>query len=369
MKWSKVFGGAKGMAKEVGPHSISKTLSAIDVSLSGGYASSVDAIITMDELKKNRGLHYNQMFTSLWEYTQLNMESGKQVSSLASNYANNPIKTIAKLNSLATQSDKFSHDLMLKNITQIARGASLTPSQFGNVFGAVPEVFGSEYQSIMGSLSLAEIESMNKGVATGITQLFFEGLGGPGAGKMATIEPRMFELLQASHLGSLGSDLQTEIATRMMATYPEKLLEQDALTTSLESLVNPSKRSGSLLASNILQDLEERKLGLPLEATSAHISGFGDVYIPSSNSISQLSSYKTAAGHVVTPDLVNTYQSLLEAGVAHEKGEITSEALQKQIHRRFYSGNTRDLCLPLSAQGGYACSGKVPWRRDLYYRV
>jgi hypothetical protein len=148
---SQVIGGTKGMAPEVSQGYIDKVMRGIGAADLQG----VSAVITMDDLKKERHLHYEQMFTSLWEYTQANMQGGKQFSGLnmpvgsdfhswaekARAFEADPSREIAAIHKAATQADKFDHDLVLRELVQRARGADLTATQFGHVFGAVPEVF------------------------------------------------------------------------------------------------------------------------------------------------------------------------------------------------------------------------------------
>lgn len=331
MSYSKVFGGFKGMTAEVSDAHLAKLRSALQAEhIGGGYASPVDAIMTMDMLKKERNLHYNQMFSSLWEHTSARMKSGKQLSTLASNFANDPRAVIAQLRKTALDGDKFSHDTMLKQIFGLARGAGLKPQQMGEVFGAVPEVFGSRYTDLMAGLTAAEKSWINSGVAGGVTQLFYEDFGGPGAGKRAKIEPRMFELLSAPHLGQLGPELQADIVRRMSATYPERLFEQNELTTALDSLVNPRMREGSATIDDVLQSIGEKGI-LPTSATNVRVPGFGDIYIPASNTISQLAQYRTSEGDIISSDLSKVYRETLGAVNQFKNEEITRADLTRQL--------------------------------------
>lgn len=304
MKYSKVFGGAKGMAVEAEPSYMRGVLKQVGVKTD----DALDAVITMDELKKNRGLHYNQMFTSLWDYSKANMQSGKQYSELASNFMDDPLSAISKMRAAATQIDKFSHETMLGQIMGIARESDLNPKQMGAVFGAVPDIFGDT--SALGSLNLAESAEIDKGVARGMTQLFFEDLGGPGSGKTATIEPRMFELLNSPHFGETGPAIQEDISNRMTQAYPQRMAEEKELTKALDSFVNPGKvKSGA-------------KISVP---------GFGDIYRPNDTVVSQLSEYRTASGDSITSPLLGQYDATQEAVEKFQQNKISREQMMEQV--------------------------------------
>lgn len=326
IRYSKVFGGAKGMAVSVSPEYLEKVLTqhAGVAQTRGDIYRGIDAIITMDELKKNRGLHYNQMFTSLWDFTKQNMKSGL---TQGSTFAQDPAGMIADIRKAALNADKFDHETVLQRIVGLAREAKLTSEQMGHVFGAVPEVFGGI--EAMGPLSAAEEAEIRKGFATGATQLFFEGLGGPGAGRTATIEPRMFELLAAPHFGTLGPQIQKEVAERMVTAYPHRLIEQKTITKALLSVMTPKAMKGAKSAADILENIG--KSSLPLESTGLRIAGIGDIVVPSAATVSQLAGYKTAAGLTVEPPLALAYRKVLETAEKHEAREVTDQVMRKEL--------------------------------------
>lgn len=326
-RYAKYFG-IKGMGVSVSPGYLEDVLTDATQQQSDMFRN-IDAIVTMDELKKNRALHYNQMFSSLWEFTQINMQSNKQPGTLASNFGNNPQQVIAEIRKNAmTQPGIFSHEAALSNIVNIAREAQLTPEQMGGVFGAVPEVFGG--LSPLGNLSAAEATAIGRGVAVGATQLFMEETTGPTAGRMATLEPRGYELMGVQHFGELGPRLQQDIAGRMMAAYPERLFEQQELNEAILSLSKPGRRQGSVSVADMLGKMEDRLL--PNEASNVRLPGkLGDLYIPSAASMSQLAAYQTSGGQAVTPDLATAYQRVLRSAQAYESRDITIDILNKEV--------------------------------------
>jgi len=326
MRYSKVFGGAKGMAVSVPQQYIEDVLTqhAGMAQSRGDIFSGIDTIITMDELKKNRGLHYNQMFTSLWDFNQQNMKSGM---AKGSRFAKTPQAVIAEIRRAVLDADKFDHEKALGRIMGLARKANLTPHQMGRVFGAVPDIFDD--LSALGPLSAAEAAEIKSGVATGATQLYFEGLGGPGAGRTATIEPRMFELLGSPHFGSAGLGLQSEVAERMIATYPERFMEQREITKSLRSVMKPGKGTLGEAAGDLLLKMDEEIL--PLKSTTLGISGVGNIYIPGAAEVSQLSEYQTAAGKGVLSPLGHSYRDVIETAAAYESKDVTADVMQRKL--------------------------------------
>ena len=320
---AKVFGGTKGMVKRETQEYMDTILRNRVGIQERSLPYNINTIITMDELKKNRGLHYNQMFTSLWDYTDKNMKSGMTNSVLASNFASNPNAMIEKFRRQATQGDKFSHEFMLKRIKLLARSAKLTPEQMGHVFGAVPEVFEGGI-SALGKLSERETAEISKGIATGVTQLWYESATGPGSGKMATIEPRMFELLSSPHYGALGPQLQEDISKRMIAAYPERLAEQKDLMKAFSSVVDPQAVEGSVAPSQI------KSLENPL---NIQLKGIGDIYYPGESKLKQLAGYKqlTESEKTMFSPLAETYKDVIGAAGEYEAGKITEAEMRGRL--------------------------------------
>lgn len=354
---TKVFGGAKGMAREVSSQYLSEALNRINSPL-----DNIETIISMDELRKNRGLHYNQMFTSLWDFAKTNMDSGKTKANLVSNFVQSPNQIINELKSAAIVNERLSHEKLLYNIMNLARSAKLTPEQMGGVFGAVPDIFGitskeqwaktmmigagmSSDQIVSAlktpisrgywmkgryGITSAEMSAINKGVATGIAQLFFAGTGGSGAGGIATMEPRMFELFGSTSFAGLNKELQQDLAFRMIMNNPAALQEQSVLTSSLQSLINPSGRSG-ISATDLLANLNKSDLFLPHETTHISLGKFGAIEVPGSESMRQLIDFKTPEGAAAHMELAKNYKNFIEQASLYEQGKLAPNDLQKSL--------------------------------------
>ena len=356
-QYFKSFGGVKGM----GLRSTDERLGRIVSEVANVFDTNVDALITMDELSKNRGLHYNQMFTSLWDFSRINMNQGFTQTKIASNFNNDPLKVIEKIRSAATGGDMIDHDKMLVEIMGLARSAKLSPSQMGRVFGAVPEIYGfsttnlqedwtqtimrgkgMNAKQIQKALSVPfsrgywmkgrygitpdEAGAIAKGYATGYTQLFFEGLGGPGSGHTATIEPRMFELLDAPHFGELGAQIKEDIGQRMIASNPERLAEQKILTKALQSTLDLEPIKDAMSAASLMQTG-----GMPEKGTAMAIKDIGDIYIPGSSELSQLAEYTTASEQRIKPELYYTYQDIIESTNLYDQGKLEETVMRKKV--------------------------------------
>lgn len=366
--FGKYEGPVKGMGAQVPVGHMVEALQSAGIRGVGSMGP-LQGLISMNELKKNRALHYNQLFSSLWEFTSINMDSGKTTSTLSSNFANDPRKVLAAINQAAIKNGEFRHEVALLEAFKLARASKLTPSQMGEVFGAVPDVFGmstessselrntwirtmmqasgrsdEQIDSILSgqgnafakgywsrqrgfALSFAEAEAIRRGVATGTGQLFFVGPGGSGAGGLGTMEPRLFEMMGTIEgLGPehLGGQIQNEFEARMRKYYPERVLEESELTKSLKSLYEPGGNEG-FLPSRIAKE------GLPIGGGYMNLPEVGDVYIPSTDRLQSLASYKTAAGKEITPDLAKAYLGTAEAAEAFQAGKLSGAEYRKVV--------------------------------------
>lgn len=292
----------------------------------------VDAIFTVDELKKNRSLHYNQMFTALWDFNRARMNTGHQMSPDIKAFQSDPLSFIERIRGVAEGLPAVERDIYkMQQIANLARESRLTPEEMGGVFGAVPEAM-EDIGGIktLGNLNKAEIRAIENGTAVGYTQLFFGGAGREtGAGTRASLEPRTMELLQGPAWGALGPQVQEDLMKRMVITYPERLFEQKELMTSLSSMQNLGTRSGAISPEKMLE--AAGKGLLPAAGTNMRIAGVGDIYIPGTSTIRQLASYQTPSGKVIDMPLAHSYRDLVETAKAYESRNVTREVLEKKI--------------------------------------
>jgi len=378
MERFKVFGDAKAMLTVVETDAMREWIG----KRVGGAGLGVDALISMDELRKNRQLHYKQMFTALYDYAKLNMSKsrigrrrgsgtswktyGAPERGITSEFLRNPLATMNQITQVAEASGGLQREQVLSELVRIARASKLSPEQMGRVFGAVPEVFGWKnlesdwltnltaarlaksqnvsfeealvkaqealsvpvsrgyWQKTVG-LSSQEAAEISRGIPIGIAQFSFAGEYGSGSGGRGTIEPRLFEFLTAPNLGELGRDVHEEIMGRMTYRYPHKAFEASELGKSIESLIKPSGGLG-LTPSQLTKDFFQ-KGGL------VNLSGLGDFYVPAADTISQLASYVPPSGEEVIPDLAAKYRGFVDVAEQFERGEINRTAMQAEMHQ------------------------------------
>lgn len=294
----------------------------------------IDLLMTMDELRKNRSMHYNQMFTSLWEINNERMQMGKKWLPEVSAFQADPRNWINQIEDAALTMPVAEQDpFKMRQISTLAKQSYLDPGELADVFGAVPEAM----EDLGGIKALgegwreAELSAIQNSVSVrGVTQLFFAGAGPEtGAGSRASLEPRTMELLQGPAWGELGPQVQEDIMKRMVATYPERLFEQKELMTSLGSMEQLTSRGEGMTPTELMKATGKHLL--PDKGTNLKISGVGDVYIPGSSTIKQLASYQTPSGKAIDMPLAHAYKDLIETASSFEQSNVTREVLNKKL--------------------------------------
>ena len=313
IRLSKLFGSTKTLARGQTAETIRRIAGQVGVSVSDAGAFGAPEMITvMDDMRKNRGLFYEQLFSSLHEFTKQNISSGKASGKLASNFASQPAYIAKLAGDQAKMLEAF----------KIARGAKFTPEQMGLTFGAVQDVLGiagdtpqalrenwTRYMmeasgkspefidKALGTsvsrgfwkhkvgLSLPEAGWISKGVAAGMGQFFYGEPFAAGSGKRASFEPRTFELLGSGHMGKLGMEIREEFLGRLGAEYGGRTTAQDLLVSSLSSIHAAAEGRGSMVstaieASDVTEDMY--KTGFNLRA------GQQSVYVPPSDLVEAL---------------------------------------------------------------------------------
>lgn len=356
-RYAKFFG-IKGMGVQTSDQYLQEVLSQrLGMSQkANAIYQGIDALISMDELRKNRALHYNQMVTSLWDFTRANLAGGRTHSSLASNFANDPLKFVQRMNRMYFSGQQADHERALRLLVSMSRQAKLSPKQMGAVFGAVPEIFGGV--EVMGKLSTAETHQISKGMAVGATQLFFEDVGGPGAGRMATFEPRAFELMGGPALGKVGPAIQQEIAERMIRQYPQQLIGQSGLMKSIVDLESRTKVGRAVSARTLIEQAGQGMLPLEESYLRLNAAGIGDVYIPGQGQIAAMTDYITDAGKVVHSDLAAAYRNLIDAADDYQNKSLNLEGLQFRVEK--LKKQLEDTRISMVTAKGGLLRGRLP---------
>ncbi len=370
-QWAKFFGDAKALAAFVEKKKIQGSLSSL-----GAPAAQIDlgtqAMVAMGELKKNRAIHYRQLFTELWNFTAARGASGMQFASpLGRGFWQRPSAVIAGINKAALRNDKFAHEVVIQKAMKLARATGLNPAEMGSVFGAVPDVFGMDLwadeeglqkewtQRFGSSISREEASAISKGFASGVMQFFSEDIGAGYAGIKATIEPRMFELLGSPNWGTLGGELQEDFALRMISANEFRTKEQEAFGKAVESFLHPGKIEGALLPS---------QLGGVAEGTveggyALSLPGIGDVHMPGKGMYSSLAEFRTPAGDWVKSDLNYKVEHFMSQAEEYEAGNLSKEAMKEEME--LLQTSFQQARIGTVTGGGGLLRGKLPGSRFL----
>lgn len=356
----KVYLGGKMMAWEKSPKYIQGVMETVGL---GDFAKA-DALVIMDELKKNQRLLYNQLFSSLWKYSKINMSSDKNMSTLMSNFIHDPFATARQIEEtyMTLGGDRLPDEQVIRQAYSMAKEAKLNPLQMGRVFGALPDVF-SEWESMLPGLDPAARAQIMRGGAEAFTQFFYGGPGSAGAGGLATIEPRLFELLGSPHFGATGAEIQSEIAGRMIQQYPFRLAEQAELDRLFANLTKPGQIAGAMSPAAFLEDVNLRKTTLAAEATALHIPGIGDIAIPAEGTVKQLAGRVTPEGKILESQLGIEYRKMAEQAALYAAGDINKKDMLRSLDQ--LAGKVGHAkALTVSGAGGLL-RGRLPGSRFL----
>lgn len=349
--------GAKQMASLVGREYLSEVAGRI------GASPQVQAITTADVLMKDPARMYDQLFTALWNFTSDNMNSGKRMSTLASNFAEDPYPLIQGMEDIATSEGKFHDSRMFRWAGRVARGAGFNPEQYAKTFGLMPRVFGSGWEGMIGKISPEAREAILSAKSVeGAAQMYYAGSGGPSFGRRGTIEPRLMETLSSPQMGELGPKVRSEVIERMATSYPERFREMDVLREARESILNLRKIQGAVSPLEMMSGISEGT-GLPATSSALRISGFGDVQIPAENVIRQLTSRSTGESTIFSP-LATAYRDVIEQAAAWEKRDIDQGTMQRSLDELAAQIGTEEI-KTITGKGGLLRKSRLAGSRYL----
>lgn len=275
-------------------------------------------LISMEVLRKENARHNRQMISSLWDMLD-RFRSPKIIASnpkLAS-FMRNP-NTFGeflekKAQIMTPTGPRYHHAAMVKQLTTFAiKEANLDPQEFGAVFGAVPFVLGDEARQIIDND--VYYKAASEGFTIGDVQRLFGGTAElTGSGAMGSIEPRVFELLNAGQYGQLGKDIADDLALRVAASNPEKLAAHRALSSTLASIdgkLSPGIgekpfQIGPNFSSEAFQEWMEKGGGWL--RTGKY--GISDISIPSMKELEAAASFVTASGEVVKSNIASDFHA------------------------------------------------------------
>lgn len=373
---AKFFGSEKGLAQFVSKQRISQMTGQLP-------EMAADYVTAMSNLKKNRQLHFVQMFSALTELNHQNMRAfseNRLAKSASSRRAMMSLERHAGALFRGMES-KIGTDAgfkeTIRNLVGRARKVGLSDRQFGLVFGSLPEVFGADSAGALAEFNVpgSLASSVLKKQAIGVGHLFY---GGPeeliGAGiSQATIEPRLFTAMGMGQFGSDTSAMVGDIASRSIYSNPEASLSARELTRSLGSLSPDARTIGpgagdrvETLAglSGFAQDPQNPKF-LMKSGGYVDFEGFGGVgkmYVPSGEYMKELAAFKTPAGKMIQGDLSQEYMGFL--GRAQELQRTGDKAGFAALHEGFVNTVGRARAASILGKGG-AASGSLMGSRFL----
>lgn len=316
--------GIKGMGTSHSQRYIDEVVGSVT---SISKAGQVSAAVTMDELKKNKSLLYDQMFSATYEFMNANKNRGYKINGVGEAFLANPIETISRLRRSSSRSSSFDRT-MIGHIKGLTRAGQFSSEQMGLTFGAIPEALGDEGMSALGTLSKEELKRIKAGVAIGGTKFRYGGEGGSGAGRMGSIEPRFFDFLQSPHFKRFNRKIGQDFKERMMVQYPERVLEEELLTKSLKTMIDPSKIPNAVSAESLLEQVKQGGV------TGSEVfldTPSGSIFIPSDQNLSSIASYQTPTGKTIDSPLTLAYQDLIESTAAYNKGDLTKETFDTRL--------------------------------------
>lgn len=328
----KVFGSDKAVASMTSQKYIDRLLKS-DTNLAFEGAR---YLTNIDVLKKNRALHNTQMLTALHEFTLQNMQTkGKALNIVDFDTVANSILDSGKEGII------FNNDNIVKNVLLEARKQEFSSHQMGLTFGALPEVYGDEWRTVLGEKGIKfsndETARIQSGHAFGVSQLFYGGV--PTSGGLGSVEPRFFEMLKGPQYGTLGNKVIQDIAQRQIISNPEIVMEQSILEQSLKSISSGTKKMEGVtdyhikdMKPSIIEEILQKGGRVDLGGALDNMS---HLYIPGTEKSKFMRGFTTPEGEIVSADLKYAFHDVLETAsdVFHKTGKRkeAEDAMQKLV--------------------------------------
>lgn len=324
----KLFGGAKALALFREDSSFKEALSDL------GVKNNADIIINMDELRKNKSLHRRQMIDALQDLIQ---RRGGPSTRAQARFISNPVGMAKQWAAKSTKGGVFSHRSFTERAMRFAlRGMDVTPSEFGEIFGAVPHVMGEDkpggvvsamiQKALPRGASRTSFEAaLGAGVAGGLPTFAY---GGPmlDVGGLGSIEPRVFDILKSGPMGPLGENISQDLMQRLVATSPETLIAHQEIQKTLSSLTG----QGSTLSGPVFRHGEDFQKFI--ERGGGVVRGGGvEMYVPGMDIMSQLRPYETASGVTTRTKVSDIYSDIAYQMGQVEEGMISQEQFRSSL--------------------------------------
>lgn len=298
-----------------------------------GTGVEADVVAKWDDLVKDPAKLHKQILTGLHMHGRYKTDRG----TFASRFLQEPLAMAAEWEAGTESSRAFVQKAMRLALEEF----KFTPTEFGDVFGAVPAAFGgkeaSQIAKEVGASALAR-KQMFQGRAIGAAQLTWGGLL-EGVGGLGSIEPRVFDILAgAPYQGApFAKEMADDLARRVALTSPERVKAFESITKTLSSMQgltampegaafwDPDPAVRGAYTKDAFQGWLEGgggwlKMGADLPA----------VYVPGAE-IQAMRPHETAAGTKLSGYLPDIYHNLAEQAGRLEAGQITKEQMQSHL--------------------------------------
>lgn len=302
------------------------------------HRQNIAAIVNADNLKKNPALHNKQMITALWE-TMRTSRSKEFIdrSYRLSSFMQNPRVFAALLEKqaqvVAGGATAYSHEAFVENLMKFAlREGKLGAREFGGIFGLAGSVLKQEKATEITRKVLNEvrpglasnrvskyIQGIEEGVAFGVSQVMFgKTKAETGAGRLASIEPRILDALRAGHMGEAGKAVAAEYAERLAITNPEKVKAHLELTKILESVEGTMKPGKGDVVYDVFGGDPRQFKEVTAKGGFLRFGKGKDIYLPGRDTMNLIRPFETASGKIISGDLARQYKDLISIALSEE---------------------------------------------------
>lgn len=315
---SKLFGDHKNVLQMMSDKQQKRLLQALK--RDGLVQTGFDVIASIDDLRKNSGLLTKQMMTAFGESVVSKGKYGTvDVMDMARALSKSSIANVEG----STAIERFTEGVM--QLTAKAHGASLTSGGFADIFaGAARTVEPGRFAALTGKYFGSQVESYLQSLtsplrgAVGITEAAYSGLGYHDVNLPATIEPRLFDILDSPVISG-GSNVAKDFASRVAVGESEKFAIHGELSKTLASLNRQEVAGSAKMARFSIQDAAVRGSVLQdFEQFVAKGGGLvefgGDVapmYVPGADVVRPMRKYKSGQKELMGT-LESEYSNIVE---------------------------------------------------------
>lgn len=323
------------------------------------FASEIDVIVSMNELKKDPSKFAKQVFTNLQSVgKRMNVDLSKEWADL--------------LHTQATQAGGWSNEGFARSSLGLMRNMGMFPEDIAATTGAFSSVLGKDltsnlYNEVLGSGlggKVSSLQNRSRAFALGVTNAVY---GGPeelrGAGVRGSLEPRSFEALQGPAFTGIGSEISEDFQERILAENAGKYRTGQGLfktVQSMQGLVKPEQGARSLNVEDLVGQNIRTGVQEFIEQGGGWMNpgkGLPSIFVPNINEMESLRPTETAAGKQIYGDVASYYHR-----IAQESARLHSEVSPASI-AEVQSGLT-DIRSEMAREAAPAGKGAGAWMRD-----